>query len=90
MLHRRGPALQDRHLGPGNCSVISWSKRTGVVGAVRVVAKTDAIQISGYVTTSAAIVPVKADSSLHRGMPGTSLLDDGPAPEAQAALEGNL
>ena len=49
-------------LGPGNCSVISWSKRTGVVGAVRVVAKTDAIELSGYVTTVAALVPVKADT----------------------------
>ena len=34
-------------LGPGNCRVISCSIRTGFVGTVRVVAKTDAIELSG-------------------------------------------
>jgi hypothetical protein len=46
-------------LGPGTCSVISWSNRTGVVGALRLGAKTDAIEIYGYVTTGSRIESVQ-------------------------------
>jgi hypothetical protein len=45
-------------LGPGTCSVWTWSRGTGIVGAVCLVAEADAIEISGYVATGSGIEPV--------------------------------
>jgi hypothetical protein len=46
-------------LGPGTCSVWSWSRGTGIVGAVCLVAGADAIEVCGYVATGAGIEPVQ-------------------------------
>ena len=46
-------------LGPGTCSVWSWSRGSGVVGAVCLVAEADTIEISGYVSTGTGIEPVQ-------------------------------
>jgi hypothetical protein len=46
-------------LGPGTCSVWSWARGTGIVGAVCLVAGADAIEISGYVSTCTGIEPVQ-------------------------------
>ena len=46
-------------LVPGTCSVWSWSRGSGIVGAVYVVAEADAIEICGYVSTGTGIEPVQ-------------------------------
>jgi hypothetical protein len=46
-------------LGPGTCSVWSWSRGSGIVGAVCLVTESDAIKICGYVSTSTGVAPVQ-------------------------------
>jgi hypothetical protein len=46
-------------LGPGTISVWSWSRGSGIVGAVCLVAEADAIEICGYVSTGTGIEPVQ-------------------------------
>lgn len=48
-----------KKLGPGTCSVWSWSRGVGIVGAVHVAAQTDAIEICGYVSTGTVIEQVQ-------------------------------
>ena len=44
---------------PGTCSVWSWSRGSGIVGAVCLVAEADAIEICGYVSTGTGVEPVQ-------------------------------
>ena len=46
-------------LVPGTCSVWSWSRGSGVVGAVCLVAEVDAIEICGYVSAGTEVEPVQ-------------------------------
>ena len=46
-------------LEPGACGVWSWSIGTGIVGVVDLVAKTNSIEICGYVSTSTGVEPVQ-------------------------------
>jgi hypothetical protein len=46
-------------LEPGACGVWSWSRGTGIVGAVSLVTKTNSIEITGYVCTGTGIAPVE-------------------------------
>ena len=59
MLHRREDIHKAGKIGPGARSVWSWSRGSGIVGAVCLVVETDAIEISGYVSTGTAIEPVQ-------------------------------
>jgi hypothetical protein len=45
--------------GPGTCSVWSWSRGSGIVGAMCLVAEADAIEICGYVSTGTGVEPVQ-------------------------------
>ena len=53
VLHKAGKLV------PGTCSIWTWSRGTGVVGAVCLVAEADAIEICGYVSTGTRIEPVQ-------------------------------
>jgi hypothetical protein len=46
-------------LGPGTSSVCSWSRGTGIVGAVCLIAEADAIEICGYISTGTGVEPVQ-------------------------------
>ena len=46
-------------LVPGTCSVWSWSRGTGIIGAVNLLAKAHAIEICGYVATGTGTEPVQ-------------------------------
>lgn len=46
-------------LGPGTSSVCSWSRGTGIVGAVSLLAKANSIEIYGYVATGTGTEPVQ-------------------------------
>src|SRR5260370_30884583 len=60
VLHKAGKLV------PGTCSIWTWSRGTGVVGAVCLVAEADAIEICGYVSTGTRIEPVQEVTRITR------------------------